>query len=44
MKHDLTKTTFIIPIRIESADRMRNAITSIIFLLENFDTNVIVKE
>jgi len=44
MKHNLTETTFIIPIRIESADRMRNAITSIIFLLENFDTNVIVKE
>ena len=44
MKHNLSNTTFIIPIRIESADRMRNAITSIIFLLENFDTNIIVKE
>ena len=44
MKINLKNTTFIIPIRIESADRMRNAITSIIFLLENFDTNIIVKE
>ena len=44
MKLNLKDTTFIIPIRIESADRMRNAITSIIFLLENFDTTVIVKE
>jgi hypothetical protein len=44
MKHDLSKATFIIPIRIESEDRMRNVITSILFLLENFDTTVIVKE
>lgn len=44
MKNNLKDTTFIIPVRIESADRMRNAITSICFLLENFDTNVIVKE
>ena len=44
MKYDLSKATFIIPIRIESEDRMRNVITSILFLLENFDTTVIVKE
>jgi predicted glycosyltransferase involved in capsule biosynthesis len=44
MKHDLSKATFIVPIRIESEDRMRNVITSILFLLENFDTTVIVKE
>lgn len=44
MKKDLSKATFIFPIRIESADRMRNVITSILFLLENFDTNIIVKE
>jgi len=44
MKKDLSKATFIIPIRIESEDRMRNIITCIIFLIENFDTNIIVKE
>ena len=44
MKHDLTKATFIIPVRIESQDRMRNVITSTIFLLQNFDTNIIIKE
>jgi predicted glycosyltransferase involved in capsule biosynthesis len=41
---DLSKATFIIPLRIESADRMRNIITLLCFLLGNFDTNVIVKE
>jgi hypothetical protein len=44
MKIDLTKATFIIPIRIESSDRLRNVITTTAFLLENFDTNIIVKE
>lgn len=44
MKIDLSKATFIVPIRIESEDRMRNVITSILFLLDNFDTNIIVKE
>lgn len=44
MKKDLSKATFIIPIRVESEDRMRNIITCILFLLENFDTNIIVKE
>ena len=44
MRTDLSKATFIIPIRIESADRMRNVITTIAFLLENFETNIIVKE
>ena len=44
MKHDLTQATFIIPIRIESEDRLRNVITSVAFLLNNFDTNIIVKE
>ena len=44
MKIDLTEATFIVPIRIESADRLRNVITSLCFLLEKFDTNVIVKE
>jgi hypothetical protein len=44
MRIDLTKATFIIPIRIESSDRLRNVITSTAFLLENFDTNIIIKE
>ena len=41
---DLKSCTFIIPIRIESEDRMRNVITVLCFLLENFDTKVILKE
>ena len=44
MKIDLKEATFIIPIRIESADRMRNVITGLVFLLENFDTKIIIKE
>ena len=41
---NLKDTTFIIPLRIESADRMRNAITSLCYLLSNFDTNIIIME
>ena len=41
---DLKDCTFIIPIRIESEDRMRNVITVLCYLLENFDTKVILKE
>lgn len=44
MKNNLTNTTFIIPLRIESDDRLRNIITVICFLLGTFDTNVIIKE
>jgi hypothetical protein len=44
MRIDLTEATFIIPIRIESNDRLRNIITTTAFLLENFDTNIIIKE
>ena len=44
MKIDLSQATFIIPIRIESSDRLRNVITIIAFLIENFNTNIIVKE
>lgn len=44
MKIDLSKATFIIPIRIESSDRLRNVITTTAFLLENFNTNIIIKE
>ena len=44
MKHNLKDTTFIIPLRIESGDRMRNVITSLCYILSNFDTHIIVKE
>jgi hypothetical protein len=44
MKIDLKEATFIIPIRIESSDRLRNVITTTAFLLENFETNIIIKE
>ena len=44
MKLNLKDTTFIVPIRIESSDRMRNVITSLCYLLETFDTSIIVKE
>ena len=44
MKIDLKDTTFIIPVRIESQDRLRNVITVCCFLLETFDTKIILKE
>ena len=44
MRADLSQATFIIPIRIESPDRLRNVITTTAFLLENFDTNIIIQE
>ena len=42
MRKDLKDCTFIIPIRIESDDRLRNVITVLCFLVSNFDTNIIV--
>ena len=44
MRTDLSQATFIIPIRIESPDRLRNVVTITAFLLENFKTNIIIKE
>ena len=44
MRTDLSQATFIIPIRIESTDRLRNVVTTTAFLMENFDTNIIIKE
>lgn len=41
---DFTNTTFIIPVRIEHPDRARNAITVLSYLLNKFDTKIIVKE
>lgn len=43
-KINLSNATFIIPIRLESDDRLRNVITSICYLLANFKTNIIVHE
>ena len=43
-RFDLTKTTFIIPLRIETEDRMRNIVTTLIYLTRNFNTKVILKE
>ena len=43
-RFDLQKCTFIIPLRIETADRMRNILTTLIYLTRNFNTKVIVKE
>ena len=41
---DLRDCTFIIPLRIETEDRMRNILVTLIYLLRNFNTKVIVKE
>ena len=41
---DLRDTTFMIPLRIETQDRMRNAITILTYLLRGFNTNVMVLE
>ena len=41
---DLKSCTFIIPVRIESEDRIRNIITVVCYLLDNFDAKVILKE
>jgi len=41
---DLTNATFIMPLRIESQDRLRNIILSLSYLLNNFKTNVIIQE
>jgi len=40
----LSDATFVIPLRIDSADRVRNIITTVGFLLETFDAKVIIKE
>lgn len=41
---DLSNVTFIIPLRIDSDDRLRNIILSTSFLLNVFDCKVIIKE
>ncbi len=42
--HDLSDATFIMPLRIESNDRLRNVVLSLAYLLNNFKTNVIIEE
>lgn len=44
MKHDLTDTTFIIPLCIESEDRAENASITLSYLTKHLDTNIIVYE
>ena len=44
MKQDLSNATFIIPIRIESSDRLRNVITSVCYLNSMFNTTIMVHE
>lgn len=44
MKLDLKKTTFIIPVRIDSDDRLINAELTLDYLIENLDTNIILYE
>ena len=44
MSIDLKNTTFIIPLRVDTGDRLRNVVLSTAFLLNKFDTNVIIKE
>lgn len=43
-KMKLTNTTFIMSLRIESDDRLRNVIVSSIYLLDNTDCKIIIKE
>ena len=43
-RFNLSRCTFIIPLRIETADRMRNIMTTLIYLTRNFACRIIVKE
>ena len=40
----VSNTTFIVPLRIETDDRLRNVIVSSIYLLDNTDCQLIIKE
>ena len=44
MKYDLNDTTFIIPLRIDTDDRLRNIVLTTSFLLRNFECTVTVLE
>jgi hypothetical protein len=41
---DLTDTTFIIPVHLESQDRMRNLCFVLSYITKNFNTNIIIHE
>jgi predicted glycosyltransferase involved in capsule biosynthesis len=41
---DLTDVTFTIPIRYDTDDRIRNIVTTLSYLLGNFNTNIIILE
>tara|TARA_R100001510_G_scaffold40103_1_gene36501 strand:- start:7552 stop:8505 length:954 start_codon:yes stop_codon:yes gene_type:complete len=43
-KMDLPDCTYIIPLRIETDDRMRNAVTTLVYFLKNINAPIIVKE
>ena len=40
----IENTTFIVPLRIESHDRLRNVIVSTCYLLDNTDCKIIIQE
>ena len=40
----IENTTFIVPLRIESTDRLRNVIVSTCYILDNTDAKVIIQE
>ena len=44
MKHDLTDTTFIIPIRVDTVVRLENLILCVDYLQEKLQTQIIVLE
>jgi hypothetical protein len=44
MKNNLKNSTFIIPLRIDTGDRLRNVVLTTSYLLHHFDTNIIIKE
>jgi hypothetical protein len=44
MKYNLKDVTFLIPLRIDSADRLRNVQLVVGYLMQHFDTNVYVLE
>jgi hypothetical protein len=44
MKTDLKNVTFIVPLRIDTGDRLRNVVLSTAYLLHHFDTTVMIKE
>lgn len=44
MKYEINDVTFLIPIRLDSIERLENLMLSLKYLLKNFDTNILVLE